>query len=271
MVALNHRQFQPFILGRSRQVATVVNAIGHRMLTKYKNLGASWMWVMKINSWWIYIVYSLPMFLVGILVMPHDVQKKSTCIFLWILNFVASTRSRCCSEKRVVWTLFVPVVQHGVSSAVFYIGTKYVQKACKYGQHVAVQSQCSFNALFLCYYTNTKSTASIIICVFVFWRCTRFKHAHNKATFQGLTLPLLRNARQAFRDLDLDKDGKVSRYLWQHNWVEIIWAGEITLRKSYIILQPILWPLDHFTLKSMGLSWSAEAHATMLQAFLERT
>lgn len=220
MVALNHRQFQPFILGRSRQVATVVNAIGHRMLTKYKNLGASWMWVMKINSWWIYIVYSLPMFLVGILVMPHDVQKKSTCIFLWILNFVASTRSRCCSEKRVVWTLFVPVVQHGVSSAVFYIGTKYVQKACKYGQHVAVQSQCFFNALFLCYYTNTKSTASIIICVFVFWRCTRFKHARNMPTFQGLTLPLLRNARQAFRDLDLDKDGKVSRHLWQHNWVE---------------------------------------------------
>lgn len=36
-------------------------------------------------------------------------------------------------------------------------------------------------------------------------------------TFQGLTLPLLRNARQAFRDLDLDKDGKVSRHLWQHN------------------------------------------------------
>eukprot|EP00434_Breviolum_minutum_P000056 symbB.v1.2.000047.t1/scaffold2.1/size812218/1 len=89
-----HRQVEraPVIglndLERSRQVATVVNAIGHRMLTKYKNL--------------------------GILVMPHDVQKKSTCIFLWILNF-------------------------------------------------------------------------------------------------GLTLPLLRNARQAFRDLDLDKDGKVSR------------------------------------------------------------
>ena len=120
--------------------------------------GASWRWVMKINSWWIYIVYSLPMFLVGILVMPHDVQKKSACIFLWILNVAASTRSRCCSEKSVVWTLFVPVVQHGVSSAVFYIGTKYVQKACKYRQHV-VQSQCFFNVLFSCYYT--KSTATI--------------------------------------------------------------------------------------------------------------
>ena len=81
-------------------MATVVNAIGHRMLTKYKYLWCKL--EMGHENRFLMNLHSLPMFLVGILVMPHDLQKKSTCIFPWILNFVASIGSRCFSEKRVV-------------------------------------------------------------------------------------------------------------------------------------------------------------------------
>ena len=177
-------------------------------------------------------------------------------MFLCILSSGASIVSRCFSEKRVVWTLFMPVVPNGVSTKVFCIGTNYVQDSWKYGQQV-VQSWCFFQTMTLYFiyivytFASTKSIANNdnLIVWFFFGDARSFSGSHPS---------LRRNARQAFRDLDLDKDGKVSRHLWQHNsWVENIralkhWCVKYVRVYQYLYTQALnIWCIHlHLTRKS---------------------